>query len=47
MVMGMVVDEELDKVVNKEVDEETTRVAKLMMCQYKRLFVHPRRNMHV
>ena len=28
MVMGMVVDEELDKVVNKEVDEEAT---KLMM----------------
>ena len=33
MVMGMVVDEELDKVVNKEVDEEATKVAKLMMCQ--------------
>ena len=30
MVMGMVVDEELVKVVNKEVDEEAT---KLMMCQ--------------
>ena len=33
MVMGMVVDEELDKAVNKEVDEKTTKVAMLMMCQ--------------